>query len=166
MEKWKYILNYEEIYQVSTLGRIRSLPRKTTKGGIIKQNKSRFYLSVCLCKTGYVKSYTVHRLVAQTFIPNPKDKPIVNHKDGNKFNNKAKNLEWTTASENKIHAVKNGYTHTPKGIKHWNAKLTEKQVIEIRLKRKDLTLDKLAKKYKVSIQTISDIINRKKWKHI
>jgi len=166
MEKWKDIKNYEGIYQVSDLGRIKSLARNTTSGGIIKQNKSRFYLSVCLSKDGYLKSFSVHRLVLSTFVENPKDKKYVNHIDGNKFNNKLENLEWTTPSENKLHAIKNGFTHTPKGEKHWGSKLTEKQVILMRLERGDKKLREIASEYGVSIQTVSDIINRKKWRHI
>lgn len=165
MEIWKDIKNYENLYQVSSLGQVRSLPRTTTTGRILKQNKSRFYKTVCLSKENKFESVSVHRLVAKHFIENPENKAYVNHIDGNKFNNEASNLEWTTPSENKLHAVKNGFTSTPKGEKHWASKVTEKQVIEIRQQR-NKPLKVLADKYKVSVQTVSDIINRKKWKHI
>lgn len=166
MEIWKKIKNYEGLYEVSSLGRIKSLPRTTTKGGILKQNKSRFYLTVCLSKENQFRSLTVHRLVATHFISNPSQKAYVNHKDGNKFNNNIENLEWTTPSENKLHAVKNNLTHSPRGNKHWAAKLTEKQVIKMRLERSHKKLKNIAKEYKVSIQLVSDILNRKRWKHI
>ena len=166
MEKWKLIKDYKGLYKVSSLGRIKSLSRKTTNGGILKQNKSRFYLSVCLSKEGYLRTFSVHRLVAKHFIPNPKDKPYVNHKDGNKFNNKVENLEWTTPSENKIHAVKNGFTYSLRGEKHWASKLTEKQVIKMRIERGNKKLREIAKEYNMSIQAVSDILNRKRWKHI
>lgn len=165
MERWKDIKEYKGLYQVSSLGRVRSLPRNTTKGGIIKGNKSRFYQSLCLSKNGYIKSYAIHRLVAITFIKNSDNKPYVNHKDGNKFNNRVDNLEWTTPSENKIHAVKNGFTYSPRGEKHWASKLSEWQVISIR-RNAYKPQKELAKEFNVSFQTISDIINRKKWKHI
>ena len=165
MERWRNVKEYTGLYQVSTLGRVRSLPRTTTTGRILKKNKSRFYITVCLSKKNKFETVSVHRLIAKHFIRNPKDKPYVNHLDGNKFNNKLENLEWCTPSENKKHAVVNGYTYSPRGVKHWASKLTEKQVIEIRQKRNERQ-KVLAKRYKISIQTISDIINRKKWKHI
>ena len=92
-EIWKDILGYEGLYQVSNLGRVKSLkygkekilkPRKNTKG----------YLSIKLYKNGLKKTYYVHRLTAQTFIPNPNDLTEINHKDEDKENNRVENLEW------------------------------------------------------------------------
>ena len=100
MEIWKDIEGYEGIYQVSNLGRTKRL-YKNDKEKILKpfSNKDG-YLIVNLCKEGKVKSRSVHRLVAQAFIPNPENKPEVNHKDENKSNNKVENLEWVTSKEN------------------------------------------------------------------
>ncbi|HDY66240.1 MAG TPA: endonuclease [Candidatus Scalindua sp.] len=166
MERWKKIKNYEGLYEISSFGRVRSLARATTRGGILKQNKSRFYLSVCLSKENYFRTFSVHRLVAKHFIPNPKNKPYVNHKNGDRFDNRIENLEWVTPSENKKHAVKNGLTHSPRGEEHWASKLTEKQVIKMRLKKGHKKLREIAEEYGVSIQLVSDILNRKRWKHI
>lgn len=98
-ETWKAIVRYEGIYEVSDEGNVRSLkfgktkilnPRKTTCG----------YLQVRLCKDGIRKMMLVHRLVAEAFIPNPLNLAQVNHKDENKQNNAASNLEWCSASYN------------------------------------------------------------------
>lgn len=111
-EIWKDIKDYEGKYQVSNLGRVRSLDRKVgnhpRKGKVLKPCVNRNgYLSVNLySKNTNRKVKSVHRLVAQSFIPNIEGKLEVNHIDGNKQNNKIDNLEWCTMSENKIHAYK------------------------------------------------------------
>lgn len=166
MEKWIDITGYEGLYKVSDLGRVKSLPRNTTSGRVLRQNKSRFYPTVCLSKENRFESVSVHRLVAIHFIQNPDNKPYVNHRDGNKFNNNASNLEWVTPSENKIHAMKNGLTFSPRGENHWAARLTEKQVIKMRLTRGHKKIREIAADFKVSPQLVSDILNRKRWKHI
>lgn len=109
-EIWKDIAGYEKMYQVSNLGRVRSLDRYSwngykywlQKGKILKpcQQKSG-YLNVDL-SNGHSKSHKdrVHRLVAQAFISNPNNYPQVNHKDEDKSNNKVENLEWCTAKYN------------------------------------------------------------------
>ena len=108
-EIWKDIEGYEGIYQVSNLGRVRSLTRKvdckggqrTIKGKILKPIISfNSYLSVDLRQHQKHKTALIHRLVAQAFIPNPNDFPIVNHIDNNPQNNCANNLEWCTQSYN------------------------------------------------------------------
>lgn len=103
-EIWKNIPGYEGSYQVSDRGRVKSLPRKiirknghiqTFKPRILKPlNHSNGYLEVCLSNNGNQKRFYIHRLVAQAFISNPKNLPEVNHKDENKHNNFASNLEW------------------------------------------------------------------------
>ncbi|WP_195921980.1 NUMOD4 domain-containing protein [Lactobacillus crispatus] len=101
IEIWKDIKGYESLYQVSNLGRIKSLPRSTTIGRIRKLRTNHSgYLYFSAWKNGKVKMLSVHRLVAQAFIPNPEELPQVNHKDENKKNNKVSNLEWCTAKYN------------------------------------------------------------------
>lgn len=105
MDIWKEIREYEGLYEVSNTGKVRSLPKK---GGykvphILALNQCRDYLFVTLCKKYKICAKDVHRLVAEAFIPNPDNKPCVNHKDGNKRNNNVKNLEWVTFSENNLH---------------------------------------------------------------
>lgn len=101
---WKDVVGYEGLYKVSEYGEIYGLKSKK----ILKQQEThRGYLCVNLYKNSKMKSIVVHRLVAIAFLPNPKDKPEVNHIDGNKQNNNLDNLEWSTRSENMIHAYKN-----------------------------------------------------------
>ena len=126
MEIWKDIKNYEGLYQVSNLGRVKSLDRKVrtgikhneykiAKGKILKLNQKRNgYLTADLCKNGNVKTISVHRLVANAFIPNPFNKEQVNHINAKKYDNRVKNLEWCTAEENRNHAKENKLYYNPK----------------------------------------------------
>lgn len=110
-EIWRDIEGYEGLYQVSNLGRIKSLRRQVvnTVGfrivpeAYLKGSFRYGYRIVRLCKNGNVKRYMVHRLVAQAFIPNPENKPSVNHIDGVPNNNMLSNLEWATYSEQQNH---------------------------------------------------------------
>lgn len=99
-EIWKNIKGYEGLYQVSNLGRIRKI--------VLQSVLNDGYKCFNLIKDNNKKIMKVHRAVAEAFIPNPKNKPQVNHIDGNKQNNNVSNLEWVTASENMIHAIKTG----------------------------------------------------------
>lgn len=100
-EVWKSIPGYEGLYQVSNLGRVKSLPRNTTRGKVLSlQNRQNGYLCVCLCKNGVSKRENVHRIVAEAFLPHSDSNNVVNHKDENKHNNKVTNLEWTTQKYN------------------------------------------------------------------
>lgn len=103
-EIWKDIEGYEGLYQVSNFGRVK----RVTTGRILKGGKDRGgYLRITLCKNGVTSTKTIHRLVAQAFIPNPENKPEVNHIDENKTNNNVLNLDWMTAKENINHGTHN-----------------------------------------------------------
>ena len=115
-EEWRDIKGYEGLYQVSNLGKVKSLDHYASngvtdvlyKGRIIKQFSHNGYMHLHLCKNNKVKTVNVHRLVAIAFIPNPFQKTQVNHIDGNKANNDSSNLEWCSQRENVIHGVKTG----------------------------------------------------------
>mgnify|MGYP003393297145 CR=1 FL=1 len=114
-EIWKHIPEWEGIYQASSLGRIKSLDKivksktgkRTVKGRILKlvMRSRDTYRCVSLSDNNCSNLFSVHRLIALSFIPNPNNLPQVNHKDRNKENNSVDNLEWCTASENTIHAT-------------------------------------------------------------
>lgn len=116
-EIWKDIPEYEGLYQISNYGKVMSLNYNHTKQNreLLTNENTDGYLSVALCKNNKIKRYRINRLVAQAFIPNPNNKPQVNHIDGNKKNNFISNLEWCTASENQIHSYKNGLHKILKG---------------------------------------------------
>lgn len=116
-EIWKDVVNYEGLYQISNLGRVRSLDRyvrtisnsvRRIKGVVMTNCFDGNYYHVILHKNGSKKVSLVHRLVACAFVDNPDNLPFVNHIDGNKLNNASTNLEWCTASENTKHAFRVG----------------------------------------------------------
>lgn len=100
-EIWKDIKGYENLYQISNLGRVKSLPKYHKKNeSIMKYTLRSGYRTLVLRKNSKRKSKQIHRLVAEAFIPNPDNKYIVNHKDYNRQNNNVENLEWCTQKEN------------------------------------------------------------------
>jgi hypothetical protein len=175
MEIWKDIEEYEGLYQVSNLGKVKSLKRIVYSNKrssllinekLLKQNihKSGYY-NVSLSKNNTKKNLMVHRLVCMSFLLNKKNKSQVNHKNGIKTDNRLENLEWVTASENRIHAYKIGLCK-PNGENHHLAKLTENQVKKIRYEHKNLTQKEIAKIYNIKQVTVSDIRKKRNWKHI
>ena len=120
MEIWKSIENYNGFYEVSNMGRIRSVNRtvyfKNGKGKrdyigkILRVRYRNGYAIVNLNKNKECKTFQVHQLVARHFIPNPNGYPIINHKDGIKSNNKVENLEWCDYKYNNHHAIENHLT--------------------------------------------------------
>lgn len=143
---------------VSSYGRVMSVPitqernnRAYHKSGteITHHDNGRGYRVLSLYRNGVQDQRTVHRLVAEAFIDNPKNLPEVNHKDGNKSNNKVKNLEWVTKSENVQHAV------TELDAFWFNRTLTEEQVIAIREDTR--TEAEIGKEYGLSQGTINAI---------
>lgn len=101
-EIWKDVKGYEGIYKVSNYGRVLSVERKNARGQTVKQRikatkpNNRGYIQICLTKGGQSEYKLLHRIVAEAFILNPQGLPQVNHKDENKNNNRADNLEWCT----------------------------------------------------------------------
>ena len=163
MEIWAKISGYDN-YFVSTIGRVKNI----NTGRILKQGTvTHGYLAVNLFKHNIGKTKKVHRLVAQTFIPNPKLKEFVNHKDFNKSNNNIDNLEWVTPKENSHHAKMGGRLSGAKrklrGESNANCKISDQQIKEMLLDRANGSrLRELSAKYKTSISNISMILNRKR----
>ena len=108
-EVWKDIKGFEGKYQISNLGRVKSLQRNGRPERILRLNLIKGYAYTTLSNGSRgKKKLKVHRLVAEAFIPNPHNKPEVNHIDGNKRNCKVENLEWVTHQENCKHAYETG----------------------------------------------------------
>ena len=152
-EVWQPVRGYEGLYEVSDTGRVKG-PRGPRKP--IFHYKG--YLWVDLRCRGTHKWFYIHRLVATHFIPNPNQCPQVNHKDGNKTNNAVSNLEWCTASENNIHAVRLFGLH---GENRYNCKLTDGQVRSIRTDARPQR--EIAADYAISQPLVARIKSGKRW---
>lgn len=152
-------------YSVSNLGRIKRVTAycSTKPGKIVKQRLgSAGYFGVVLSSRGKLSQFSVHRLVARHFLNADRSRPQVNHKDGNKTNNRADNLEYVTAAENKAHSVANGTSKT--GARHYKAKFTDSDISAIRESRDSHRIE--ATKYGVAHSTISRIRRQETWKHL
>ena len=108
-EIWKDIEGYEGLYQISNYGVVKSLKKYAGKSlrkeKILKTYKDKDgYIKVILCKNSKTRFLSIHRLLAEVFIPNPDNLPQINHKDENPLNNKVDNLEWCTQQHNVIHS--------------------------------------------------------------
>ena len=151
----------EERYVITCSGDVFSVTGKSQKK-LSPGTKPGGYLFVGMKVGGEFKYKMVHRLVAESFIPNPQRKPQVNHLDGDKTNNQVDNLEWATPKENQMHASKNGLI--PRGERHHLAKLNDDDVIYIR--SCGGSCREIAERYGVCAQTINNIRLRKAWKHV
>lgn len=173
--RWRKVKKYEGYFRISENGLVRGEQRSIMRlsGRLLnlkaRLKKSRIdgkgYAVVSLGKNNKMVSYLVHRLVAEAFIPNPNNKPEVNHKDGNKLNNHVSNLEWVTKKENETHALINGLK--PYGERVHTAKIEEWDVLVIRKRiRNGETQSVVAKDYGLSQPTVSEIVLRKTWKYL
>lgn len=169
-EEWRDVIGYEGFYQVSNLGRVKSL--KCNKPKILKAYFYRQdeYLAVELFIHSKQKPIKIHRLVAEAFLPNPDNKPQVNHIDGNKLNNRLTNFEWVTVGENVRHAYKLGLIKRKSGCEHHQAKLTEEQVRYIRKVcipgDRKFGINALARKFVIGVQTMFRVYTRESYKDI
>ena len=164
-EIWKDVVGFEGIYQVSNLGKVKSL--KFGKEKYLSITKSSIgYLNTKLQLNKKNKSFLVHRLVAETFIKNEFNKPCVNHINGIKTDNRIENLEWCTHKENTEHSLKNDLIKT--GCNHKQSKLSLKDIEYIRknYKEKDKKNGgyKLAEMFGVSRNCISNVVKNKTYR--
>lgn len=178
-EIWKEIKGYEGIYSISSFGNVkrheRSVPSKNASRMVLKEKllkihtNHRGYSYVVFGVNNKSQNYSIHRLIAEYFIPNPENKEQVNHINGIKSDNRIENLEWATRKENMVHARENNLFPSDhnRGIKHGKAILNPKKVREIReLKDNGKSYKQLADLYSVSMGCIQLIMNRTNWKHV
>lgn len=169
-EIWKDIKGYEGFYRVSNFGRIKSVKRlikrsdgttQKVREHILRSNQSGAgYYQVVLSKNNQSKYPLVHRLVAEAFLNNPENKTQVNHKDGNKSNNNADNLEWVSCSENAIHAFSHNLRRVNKTYK-----LTPQEMKYVKnhyaFRHPEFNSNALGKRFGVSGTTIMRIVSGK-----
>lgn len=134
-EIWKRLIyqgkDYGDFYEISNYGEIRNAKtRKIRRKNILKTGY--YFVSGSLGSRDNKITFKNHKAVAETFIPNPKNLPMVNHKDANKLNNYVENLEWCTNLENLKHASEHNLLHIHKGADNCRAKLTNEMVEYIR----------------------------------
>lgn len=176
-EEWKDIVEYQGSYQISNLGRVKSLARyvksrwgkyRLLKERILKSSQDKDgYFTIGASFKNKPIHLRIHRLVAKAFVPNPSNKPEVNHKDCNKQNNTYSNLEWVDDYEQAQHAWKMGVCLYPKGSKHGNSKLTEQDIPIIleRIKSGEMIKD-IAKDYNIVATAITRIKKGTRWNHV
>jgi len=168
-EQWRDITGYEGRYQISSLGRVKSLIRPGVKQErILKPNiLPRGYHQIRLVTHHRNRNFAVHRLVCSAFHSNPCALPQVNHIDGDKSNNTVANLEWVNNATNLIHAYKLGLRVPPRGSAHPKAKLTEATVKIIKRRLSDgASLAELGRAYGVTYMTIRQIKCGATWQHV
>ena len=173
-EVWRNIPKYEGLYQVSNLGKVRSLDRhvkdsnnerrRFLKGKLLKHGITNKYQHVTLCIKSEQKTYSVHCLVMLAFKGTPpKDKEVA-HNNGVRDDNKLTNLRYATKVENSLDRIEHGTSN--KGERHGRTHLTETDVRVIRKISKQFLGKELARRYNVSTAVISNILSRKSWVHI
>lgn len=167
-EIWKDIPNYEG-YQISNKGSIRSFKRSVHTNlapKVLKLIINDRYIYVGAQVNKKRRNIPAHRAVAMAFIPNPLNKPQVNHINGIKHDNRVENLEWCTNAENIAHAVNTGLSRKGEQINF--SKLTNEQVLKIReMASQGIKLKEIVKEIGVvGYSSIWDILARRTWKHI
>lgn len=178
IEEWRDVVGYEGFYQVSNLGRIRSLDReiKHKNGKVFKANgklltitySGNNYGRVILYKNGKNSAKLIHRLVAGAFIPNVNNLKEVNHKDLDKTNNAVQNLEWVSPKQNTQHAFGNRHIKRYFGEDNHRAIVTEEVVLKIRqlhstgkYRYKDI-----GEMFGVHASVVGYIVRRQTWRHV
>jgi hypothetical protein len=170
LDYWKPVVGFEGIYEVSCTGRLRTLKpqnwshRDYPNLTIRLDGAKNPYPVVTLNHKQRFKTIRVHQIVAWAFLGPQPSKHDVNHKDGNKRNNQASNLEYVTRSQNQLHAQEHGLKAV--GEKVYNAKLNPEKVRKIRGLKGKLGRKRIAKQLGVSEWSVRSVIDGRSWKHV
>lgn len=177
-EVWRPLPGRESEYLVSSHGRVRSVDRQIenaaggrcdayarfVRGRLLSQRTARGGYRVVSLSGAHPGNRLVHRLVAEAFVGPAPDGYQVNHRNGDKLDNRPENLEYVTPSENTQHAYDTGLQKRGEG--HYNAKLTEEAVLSMRANRGRLTYKQMADRYGVTVSTVKTVISSRSWAHI
>ncbi len=164
-EEWRTVPDYEGLYEVSNIGRIRSLNyNRSGQPKIMSHKGGQRYSGVKLSRCGIIYRCLIHVQVAAAFIGPKPEGMQVNHKNGNGYDNRVENLEYVTPSENSLHAFRLGLRKPTHGTINGMCKLTPDNVREIRdLLLQGLTHQKIAARFNLARQTIGDIACKRRW---
>lgn len=177
MEIWKSIKKFDNEYEISNKGQIRSKHKVIVKSNGVCYTRVSKVLKPAISEDGYykgsvcvnkkIKPYKIHRLVAEAFCKGYKKGLEVNHIDGNKLNNNANNLEWVTRSENVKHAVRTGLLPVTRGSQRTQATINENQVRQIKkLMAQGVQRKIICEQVGCSIHVYKDIQRGKSWRHV
>lgn len=180
MEIWRDVVGYEDYFQVSNTGKVFSKRTSRILKYVVRRNGYCTVATKIGGRNGKSLCFKIHRIVAEAFLSQPSKEMLeeaknckygvlpVNHKDGNKLNNYASNLEWATSSDNIKHAYKIGLLVPLKGERNVSSKLTQEQVIYIRKvykpRNRVFGARALARELKVSHRTVLSVVNFSLWK--
>lgn len=175
-EYWLPIEGYENFYEVSNWGRIKSLEKIVSYNNgqmrlyeekILKLNPSNGYRTISLVKEKIKTTAMVHRLVGLAFIPNPDDKPFINHEDGDRSNNYYLNLSWSTNSENQLHSYNVLGNKAVRGEDNGASKLSSMAVHFIRnLYATGISQNEIGSQFGVCQEAVRKIVYKKTWAHV
>ena len=165
-EEWRGLIyggeDYSEWIEGSNLGRVKN-PKIGTIRRLNILKTGYYFVSFSMGSRSKKKTFRVHKGLAETFIPNPESKPLVNHIDGDKLNNNLDNLEWVTYQENSIHAYETGLMNIRAGFDHTSSILTPDEVKYIRenyLPRdREFGARAIARRFNISHSTVLDVVN-------
>lgn len=161
----EFLPDVKDLYYIYDDGRVYS----SYRGGRFLRGIDRVgYSKVALYKKDRNRiDIGIHRLVALAFIENPENKPMVNHKDGNKKNNTVDNLEWCNSSENQLHAIEHNLRKGWSGENNFSAKITTKDVKEIwKLHFRRVPVSKIANKIKCSDKIVRNVLSGRTWSKV